>query len=128
MRSPADFAASFAALRAQGVAAVDVLASPLLANFEADLVRLSLADRLPAICQFREMAAAGCLASYGVKRAEMYAMLAAHIDKMLKGARPEETVAQQPGAIELVVNRKTARRLGITLPREIIARADEVLE
>jgi putative ABC transport system substrate-binding protein len=58
----------------------------------------------------------------------MYAMLAAYIDKMLKGARPGEMVAQQPSAIELVVNRKTVRRLGIEVPREIIARADEFIE
>ena len=126
--TPADFAAAFAALRAGGAEALDVLASPLLANFQSELGRLTLEYKLPAICQFREMVKAGCLASYGVKRQEMYAMLAAYVDKMLKGAKPGETVAQQPSAVELVINQKTARKLGIELPRATLARADEVIE
>jgi putative ABC transport system substrate-binding protein len=126
--APADFAAAFAALKDGGAEAVDILASPLLANFQGNLARLVLEYKLPAICQFREMVEAGCLASYGVKRPEMYTMLAAHTDKMLKGAKPGETVAQQPSAVELVINQKTARKLGIELPPAILARADEVIE
>jgi putative ABC transport system substrate-binding protein len=126
--TPADFAAAFAALRAGGAEALDILASPLLANFQRDLARLSLENKLPAICQFREMVEAGCLVSYGVKRPEMYVMLAAYVDKMLRGAQPGETVAQQPSAVELVINQKTARKLGIEIPSMILARADEVIE
>ena len=127
--APADFAAAFAKLRAGGAEALDILASPLLANFQRDLARLSLENKLPAICQFREMVEGGCLASYGVKRSEMYAMLAAYTDKMLKGgAKPGETVAQQPSAVELVVNQNTARKIGIEIPPAILARADEVIE
>jgi putative ABC transport system substrate-binding protein len=74
------------------------------------------------------MIEAGCLASYGVERAEMYAMLAAYTDKMLKGAKPGETVAQRPSAVELVINQKTAQKLGIEIPPAILARADEVVE
>jgi putative ABC transport system substrate-binding protein len=128
VESPADFAAAFATLRAGGAEALDILASPLLANFQRELGRLSLEYKLPAICQFREMVEAGCLASYGVKRQEMYAMAAAYTDKILKGAKPGETVAQQPSAVELVINQKTARKLDIELPPAILARADEVLE
>ena len=83
---------------------------------------------MPAICQFREMVEAGCLASYGVKRPEMYAMVAAYTDKMLKGAKPGETVAQQPSAVELVINQKIARQIGIEIPSSVLARADEVIE
>jgi putative tryptophan/tyrosine transport system substrate-binding protein len=128
VKAPADFAEAFASFQARGAEAVDILASPLLANFQRELGRLSLEHKLPAICQFREMVEAGCLVSYGVKRPEMYAMLAALVDKMLKGAKPAETVAQQPTAVELVINRKTARKLGITIPPAILARADEVIE
>jgi putative ABC transport system substrate-binding protein len=126
--TPADFAAAFATLRAGGAEALDILASALLANFQRELARLALEYKLPAICQFREMVEAGCLASYGVRRPEMYAMLAAYTDKMLKGAKPGETVAQEPAAVELVINRKTARKLGIEIPPAILARADEVIE
>ena len=128
VESPTDFAAAFATLRTGGAEALDILASPLLANFQRELGRLTLEYKLPAICQFREMVEAGCLASYGVKRQEMYAMLAAYTDKILKGAKPGETVAQQPSAVELVINQKTARKLGIELPRATLARADEVIE
>jgi len=128
VESPADFAAAFARLRAGDAEALDILASALLANFQRDLGRLTLEYKLPAICQFREMVEAGCLASYGVKRPEMYAMLAAYTDKMLKGAKPGETVAQQPSAVELVINQKTAQKLGVELPPAILARADEVIE
>jgi putative ABC transport system substrate-binding protein len=128
VETPADFASAFASFRTGDAEALDILASPLLANFERELGRLSLEYKLPAICQFREMVEAGCLASYGVKRPEMYAMLAAYTDKMLKGAKPDETVAQQPSAVELVINQKTARKLGIELPPAILARADEVIE
>ncbi len=124
----ADFAAAFASFRDGGAEALDILASPLLANFQRELARLSLEYKLPAICQFREMVEAGCLASYGVKRSEMYAMLAAYTDKMLKGAKPGETVARQPSAVELVINQKTARKMGIEIPPAILARADEVIE
>jgi putative ABC transport system substrate-binding protein len=74
------------------------------------------------------MVKAGCLASYGVTRPEMYAMLAAYTDKMLKGAKPGETVAQQPSAVELVINKKTAQKIGIDIPPAILARADEIIE
>ena len=100
----------------------------MLANFQRELARLALEYKLPAICQFREMVEGGCLASYGVRRPEMYAMLAAYTDKMLRGAKPGETVAQQPSAVELVINSTTARKLGIEIPTAILARADEVIE
>ena len=128
VETPADFVVAFGSLRESGTEALDILASPLLANFQHDLGRLSLEYKLPAICQFREMVEAGCLVSYGVKRPEMYAMLAAYTDKMLKGAKPADTVARQPAEVELVVNRKTARKLGIEIPPAILARADEVIE
>ena len=128
VHSPADFMAAFGSFQTGGAEGIDILASPMLANFQQELVRLSLEYKLPAICQFREMAEAGCLASYGVKRPEMYALLAAFVDKMLRGARPSETVAQQPIALELVINRTTARAIGIEVPPAILARADEVIE
>jgi len=115
-------------LRTGGAEALDILASALLANFQRDLARLSLDNKLPAICQFREMVEGGCLVSYGVKRSEIYAMLAGYVDKVLKGAKPRDTVAQQPSAVELVINSKTAGKLGIEIPPAILARADEVIE
>jgi len=90
--------------------------------------QLSLSDRLPAICQFRQMVEAGCLASYGIKLSEAYALVAAVTDKMLKGAPPGDTAAEQPTRIELVINQRVARAIGIEIPAAILDGADEVIE
>jgi putative ABC transport system substrate-binding protein len=128
IRLPADLAPAFASLRAGGAAAINVLSSPILVGSREELGRLSLTYKLPAICEWREMAEAGCVASYGYRLSEGYAMLAALTDKMLKGAQPGETPAQQPTKFELVINRKVARAIGIEIPQLLLARADEVIE
>ena len=75
-----------------------------------------------------EMTAAGCLASYGTTLRESAAMQAALIDKILKGAQPADTPAQQPTRFELVLNLKVAREIGVAIPPAILGRADEVIE
>jgi ABC-type uncharacterized transport system substrate-binding protein len=128
IRDAADLAPAFASLRAGGVEAINVLSSPTLFGSRKELGRLSLTHELPAICEWREMAEAGCVASYGYRLAEGYSMLAALTDKMLKGAPPGETPAQQPTRFELVINHKVARAIGLSVPPSILARADEVIE
>jgi putative tryptophan/tyrosine transport system substrate-binding protein len=128
VRVPADLAPAFASFRAGGVEAVNILSSPMLSGSREELGRLSLANKLPTICEWREMAEAGCVASYGYRLSEGWAMLAALTDKMLKGAPPGETPAQQPTKFELVINQIVARAVGIELPPAILARADEVIE
>jgi putative ABC transport system substrate-binding protein len=128
IRLPSDLAPAFASLRAGGVEAINVLSSPILLGSREELGRLSLTYKLPAICEWRVMAEAGCVASYGYRQSEGWAMLAALTDKMLKGAPPGETPAQQPTKFELVINRKVARAIGIDIPQLLLARADEVIE
>jgi putative ABC transport system substrate-binding protein len=128
VRGPTDLAPAFASFQADGAEAINVLSSPMLFASREELGRLSLTYKLPAICEWREMAVAGCVASYGYRLSEGYAMLAALTDKMLKGARPGETPAQQPTKFELVINRKVARAIGIEIPQYILGRADEVIE
>jgi ABC-type uncharacterized transport system substrate-binding protein len=125
---PADLAPAFVSLRADGAEAVNILASPLLMSIREELGRLSLTEQLPAMCQWREMAEAGCLAAYGPTLRELADMRAALAVKMLKGARPGETPVQQPTRFELVINLKTAKALGLTIPPAILGRADEVIE
>lgn len=74
------------------------------------------------------MAEAGCVASYGTKLSEGWAMVAALTDKMLKGAPPGKTPAEQPTKFELAINLKVARAIGIEIPQAILGRADEVIE
>jgi len=126
--APADLPGAVASFRAGDVQGVNVLSSVLLFNFHKELGPLLLAGKLPAICEWKEMAASGCLASYGTTLRELFAMQAALIDKMLKGVPPGDTPAQQPTRFELVVNLKTAAALGLTVPPSILARADEVIE
>jgi putative tryptophan/tyrosine transport system substrate-binding protein len=128
MRVPTDLAPAFASLQASGAEAINVLNSPMLFGSRAEIGRLSLIYKLPAICEWREMAEAGCVASYGTKLSEGWAMVAALTDKMLKGAPPGETPAQQPTKFELAINLKVARSIGIEIPQAILGRADEVIE
>ena len=128
VNGPADVAPAFASLRAGGAEAIDILGSPLLFGLREQLGQLSLSYKLPTICQFREAIEAGCLAAYGVRLSDAYAMLAALTAKMLKGAWPGETPAEQPTKFELGVNLKVARAMGVAIPPAILARADEVIE
>jgi putative tryptophan/tyrosine transport system substrate-binding protein len=88
LRVPTDLAPAFASFRAGGAAAINVVSSAMLFASREELGRLSLTYKLPAICEWREMAEAGCVASYGYRLSEGYAMLAALTDKMLKGRGP----------------------------------------
>jgi putative ABC transport system substrate-binding protein len=124
----ADIAPAFASFRAEGAEAIDILASPLLNGLRKELGRLSLDYRLPAICQFREAVEAGCLASYGIRLSDAFVMTAALTDKMLKGAAPGDTPAEQPTRVELVISQHVARAIGIDVPAAILDGADEVIE
>ena len=128
VHSPAEVISAFAAFRDSNAEAIDILASPLLFSLRAELGQLSLADKLPAICQFREAVEAGCLASYGISLQQAFVALANLIDKILKGAQPGDTPAEQPTAFELVINMKTARLMGIAVPQSVLVRADDIIE
>ena len=127
-RDPTDFPTAIASLSADDAEGVNILSSPLLFHFREELGALLLAHKLPSICEWQEMAASACLSSYGTTLRELYAMEAALTDKMLKGAWPADTPAQQPTKFQLVINLKTAKALGLTIPPSILARADEVIE
>ena len=128
VHNSAEISTAFESLRDAAVNGVNVLSSPLFSGFREQLGGLALAHKLAAICEWREMAAFGCLASYGTTYRELQAMKAAQIDKMLKGATPADTPVQQPTKFELVLNLTVAREIGVAIPPAILARADEVIE
>ena len=97
----------------------------MLNSFRRRLGELSLAAKTPAICQFRSMVEAGCLASYGITIEDLYALSADQIAKILKGAKPADLPVQQPTKFELVINLKTAKEFGLTVPQSVLNRADE---
>jgi putative ABC transport system substrate-binding protein len=92
------------------------------------IAKLAAGARLPAIYGYRENVEAGGLMSFGVDLADLFRQSAGYIDRILKGANPAEMPFQQPAKFELVINRGTARALGVSFPESILARADEVIE
>ncbi len=125
---PTEFEAAFGTFRQAGATALMVNASTLFATLRAEIGSLARKYQLPAICQWRSMVEAGCLASYGFPIDELFELIAEQVHKVLNGARPEDLPITQPRRFELVINLKIARELGITIPQRMLDRADEVIE
>jgi putative ABC transport system substrate-binding protein len=128
VRRPEDFQRAFGAARRGRAGALNVLASPFLYGHRQTIIDLAAKNRLPAIYQWREMAEAGGLMSYGPTLSELLRLCAAVLDRILKGSKPGDLPVEQPRKLELVVNLKTAKALGLTIPRSLLVRADEVIQ
>jgi ABC-type uncharacterized transport system substrate-binding protein len=105
-----------------------VLSSPLFIAERRRLADLAKKNRLPTVFTSRSYVEAGGLASYGPNLAEMLRRSATYVDKILKGARPADLPVEQPSTFELVVNLRTAKALGLTIPASMLSRADQVIE
>lgn len=128
IHGPDDLAPAFQAFAAGGAEGVNIVSSPMLTSLRLRHGELSLAAKTPAICQFRSMVEAGCLASYGITIEDLYALSADQIARILKGAKPADLPVQQPTKFELVISLKTAKDFGLTVPPAMLNRADEVIE
>jgi putative tryptophan/tyrosine transport system substrate-binding protein len=128
IRDSNGFDQAFAVLKRDRAEALLVSADPMFFNEREKVVSLVTRDRVPAIYEFREFVALGGLMSYGTSIGDMYRRLASYVEKVLKGAKPGDLPVEQPTKFDLVVNLKTAKALGLTIPPSVLARADEVIE
>jgi len=128
VRRPEDFQRAFGAARKGRAGALNVLASPFLYGHRQTIIDLAAKNRLPAIYQWREMAEAGGLMSYGPTLSELFRLCATVLDKILKGAKPGDLPVEQPKKFELVINLKTAKAIGLKIPQSVLVRADEVIQ
>jgi ABC-type uncharacterized transport system substrate-binding protein len=119
---------AFLKVRSTRPDAILIVADPLLANLQPKIAEFLIQNRLPSIYTYREQVLAGGLVSYATNYYELFRRAATVADKILKGAKPSNLPVEQPTKFELVINLKTAKTLGLTVPPTLLARADEVIE
>jgi putative tryptophan/tyrosine transport system substrate-binding protein len=128
VRSAIDIEEAVAAVSRAHISALIVGTDPLVVGQKAQLVELAAAKRIPTVYGLREFVDAGGLMSYGPSLGDLWHRAAAYVDKILKGAKPAHLPIEQSKKFELVINLKTAKALGLTIPPSLLARADQVSE
>jgi putative ABC transport system substrate-binding protein len=123
-----DIRSAIDAAKGRGAQALNVLASPLLHGNRRAIFTSTAELRLPSIYQWPETAQEGGLLAYGPRFSEVFRQLARQLVKVLRGAKPADLPVEQPTKFELVINLKTAKALGLTIPPSVLARADEIIE
>jgi putative ABC transport system substrate-binding protein len=127
VESRADIEKEFAALPKANVNALLVVLSPQTTLHSKTIVELALKERLPGMYPTRQFAEEGGLMAYGPLIGDLYRRAAAYVDKILKGAKPADLPVEQPTKFEFVINLKTANQIGLTIPPNVLARADKVI-
>jgi putative ABC transport system substrate-binding protein len=110
------------------VDAVLVLSSPVATAYRKQLAEIAVKSRIPAMYQVSESVEAGGFVTYGVSTADLWRRAATYVDKILKGAKPADLPVEQPTKFELVINLKAAKQIGLTIPANVLARADRVIK
>src|SRR5262249_26800194 len=128
VRSPNELDAAFREMANDNVQAVIVLVDGMLFSERDRIAVLAATARLPAIYGFRDHVDAGGLISYGVNLSENFHRAATYVNKILKGAKPGDLPVEFPTMLELIVNNKAAKALGLNIPPSVLVRADEVIE
>jgi putative ABC transport system substrate-binding protein len=125
---PKDIETVFRAATKGRADAVLVLGSPFLLSHRTQIADLAVKSRLPAMYHSPEFVEDGGLMSYGVSATDLFRRAATYVDKLLKGAKPAEIPVEQPTKFEFVINLKTAKQIGLTIPPNVLVRADRVIE
>jgi ABC-type uncharacterized transport system substrate-binding protein len=124
----AEYENAFRAAQRERVGAIQVLPSPYFDVHHGQLIELAAKYRLPAIYEFKNYVQDGGLMSYGPDINRMFWSAASYVDRILKGAKPGDLPIERPSTFDLVINLKTAKALGLTIPQSILGRADQVIE
>ena len=127
INAPSDFKNVTAAIIREHPDALLVRPNPITFVLRRELAEFATAQRLPSIANNREHAVAGILMSYGPNATEIFRNAAVYVDKILKGGKPADLPIEQPTKLEFIVNLKTAKALGLTIPQSLLLRADEVI-
>jgi putative ABC transport system substrate-binding protein len=127
-QAPADIPNAFASMERQKVGAVIVALDPFFIQEARQLATEAARRRLPSVFAFREAAELGGLMSYGQNQVHIYRRAAEYVDRILKGARPGDLPVEQPAMLELVINSRTAKALGLGIPAALRMRAEKVIE
>ena len=125
---PKDIETAFQAARKGRADAVFVLVSAVFNSHRTQVVELAVKSRLPAIFYSAEYAELGGLMAYGTSYTELYRRVATYVDKILKGAKPADLPVEQPMKFDFVINLKAAKEIGLTIPPNVLARADKVIK
>ena len=124
---PEDIETAFRAASKGRADTLLLLASPVLTSQRTQIVNLAVKSRLPAIYNAPEFVEAGGLMSYGVNLTDLFRRAATYVDKILKGAKPADLPVEQPTKFELIINLKAAKQIGLTIPPNVLVRADRVI-
>jgi len=128
VREVSHFDQAFDTIAKERPDALIVLADRVFLHNRARIVDFAARNRLPAVYPYRELVEAGGLMSFGPNYADMHRRAATYVDKILKGAKPADLPVEQPTKFELIINLKTAKALGLTIPQSVLIRADEVIQ
>jgi putative ABC transport system substrate-binding protein len=128
IQSADDFDKVFSAIGKQRPDGLYLFNSPLIRPNRKRIVDFALKSRLPSVHESKEAVEAGGLIYYGADQADSYRRVATYVDRILKGAKPAELPVEQPTKFELVINLKTAKQIGLTIPQGVLGRADRVIQ
>jgi putative ABC transport system substrate-binding protein len=128
LHGPSDFPGAFEAARRGRAEALIVIDDALITQHRVEIIDLAARNALPVVSLYKPFAEAGGLLAYGPNAPAMYRRAAQYVDRILKGARPNDLPIEQPTKFDLFINLKTAAALGLTIPTTILERADEVIE
>ncbi len=128
VREPNDFDSAFISATKGRTGALIILPAPIMGTHAGRIADLALRSRLPAISYASEFPEAGGLMSYGANLSDLYRRAATYVDKILKGRKPADLPVEQPMKFELIINLKTAKQIGLTIPPNVLVRADKVIK